>query len=90
MLRDTPYLWRRRLLGYIALVGQVPGRPNSLQRRIECRAVIDFQDAVYGPITYDLVSLLRDAYVGWEEDQVLDWSIRYWEIARREGSPARE
>ncbi len=44
--------------------------------------VLDFQDAVFGPITYDLVSLLRDAYIRWEEPQVLDWCIRYWEQAR--------
>jgi len=44
--------------------------------------VLDFQDAVYGPITYDLVSLLRDAYIRWEEEQVLDWAARYWEKAR--------
>jgi N-acetylmuramate 1-kinase len=44
--------------------------------------VIDFQDAVFGPITYDLVSLLRDAYVEWDEERQLDWSIRYWERAR--------
>jgi aminoglycoside/choline kinase family phosphotransferase len=44
--------------------------------------VLDFQDAVFGPITYDLVSLLRDAYVEWEEERQLDWAIRYWERAR--------
>ena len=44
--------------------------------------VLDFQDAVYGPITYDLVSLLRDAYVEWDEDRQLDWAVRYWERAR--------
>lgn len=49
--------------------------------------ILDFQDAVYGPLTYDLVSLLRDAYVRWEEEQVLDWAIRYWEKARRAGLP---
>ncbi|MFT4102551.1 MAG: phosphotransferase [Burkholderiaceae bacterium] len=49
--------------------------------------VLDFQDAVYGPITYDLVSLLRDAYVGWDEEQVLDWVVRYWERARKAGLP---
>lgn len=49
--------------------------------------IIDFQDAVFGPITYDLVSLLRDAYIQWEEAQVLDWTIRYWEKARRAGLP---
>ena len=49
--------------------------------------VLDFQDAVYGPITYDLVSLLRDAYVRREETQVLDWAVRYWEKARAAGLP---
>lgn len=49
--------------------------------------VIDFQDAVYGPITYDLVSLFKDAYLRWEEERVLDWTIRYWEKARNAGLP---
>lgn len=49
--------------------------------------ILDFQDAVYGPLTYDLVSLLRDAYVEWDEEMVLDWAIRYWERARRAGLP---
>ena len=49
--------------------------------------ILDFQDAVYGPITYDLVSLLRDAYIQWDEALVLDWTIRYWERARRAGLP---
>ena len=49
--------------------------------------VIDFQDALYGPITYDLVSLLKDAYIAWDEEQILDWSIRYWERARKAGLP---
>lgn len=49
--------------------------------------ILDFQDAVYGAITYDLVSLLRDAYVRWEEEQVLDWAVRYWEQARKAGLP---
>ena len=49
--------------------------------------VLDFQDAVYGPITYDLVSLLKDAYISWDEDQVLDWAVRYWQSARKAGLP---
>ncbi len=49
--------------------------------------VIDFQDAVYGPITYDLVSLFKDAYIRWEEEDILDWTIRYWEKARKAGLP---
>ena len=49
--------------------------------------ILDFQDAVYGPITYDLVSLYRDAYIDWEEEQELDFVIRYWEMARAAGLP---
>jgi len=49
--------------------------------------VIDFQDAVWGPITYDLVSLLRDAYIDWDEEVQLDWAIRHWEASRRAGLP---
>jgi aminoglycoside/choline kinase family phosphotransferase len=49
--------------------------------------VLDFQDAVYGPITYDLVSLYRDAYVEWDEEHQLDWVIRYWEKARAADLP---
>lgn len=49
--------------------------------------ILDFQGAMIGPITYDLVSLLRDAYIEWDEEQVLDWAIRYWEQARRVGLP---
>ncbi|GGC15903.1 aminoglycoside phosphotransferase [Oxalicibacterium flavum] len=49
--------------------------------------ILDFQDAVFGPITYDLASLLRDAYIQWDEELVLDWVIRYWERARRAGLP---
>lgn len=44
--------------------------------------ILDFQDAVYGPITYDLASIYRDAYIQWDEERQLDWVIRYWEKAR--------
>ena len=47
--------------------------------------VLDFQDAVYGPITYDIASLMRDAFLSWEEDFVLEITIRYWERARKLG-----
>jgi len=47
--------------------------------------VLDFQDAVYGPVTYDIASLMRDAFLSWEEDFVLDITIRYWEKARKAG-----
>ena len=47
--------------------------------------VLDFQDAVYGPVTYDVASLMRDAFLTWEEDFVLDVTVRYWEKARKVG-----
>lgn len=49
--------------------------------------IIDFQDALAGPITYDIASLVTDARTTWEEDQQLDWAIRYWEAARAAGLP---
>lgn len=52
--------------------------------------VIDFQDAVFGPITYDVVSLLRDAYVVWDEAQQIDWAVRYWQEARQAALPVHE
>jgi hypothetical protein len=44
--------------------------------------ILDYQDAVLGPLTYDLVSLLKDAYIEWDEDFILDQSVRYWEKAK--------
>jgi len=52
--------------------------------------ILDFQDAVYGPISYDLVSLLKDAYISWQETQILDWCVRYWEKARAAQLPVPE
>lgn len=49
--------------------------------------ILDFQDAVYGPITYDLVSLFKDAYISWPEERVLDWTIGYWQKAKKAGLP---
>ncbi|ENO90369.1 aminoglycoside phosphotransferase family protein [Thauera linaloolentis] len=51
--------------------------------------IIDFQDAVHGPITYDLVSLFKDAYIRWDEEFILDLLIRYWETAKKLGLPVR-
>ncbi|MDO4997945.1 MAG: phosphotransferase [Neisseria sp.] len=53
-------------------------------------AVLDFQDALYGPISYDLVSLLRDAFIEWDEEFTLDLAIRYWEKARAANLPVPE
>ena len=52
--------------------------------------VLDFQDAVHGPASYDLVSLLRDCYVSWPDEQVRDWVASYWEAARARGLPVGE
>jgi N-acetylmuramate 1-kinase len=49
--------------------------------------ILDFQDAVHGAITYDLVSLLKDAYIQWDEEQVIDMAVRYWEPAKKAGLP---
>ncbi len=49
--------------------------------------VLDFQDAVHGPITYDIASLMRDAFLSWDEEFVLDVTVRYWEQARKAGLP---
>lgn len=51
--------------------------------------ILDFQDAVHGPITYDLISLFRDAYIEWDEEQQMDWIIRYWEAARKAKLPVQ-
>ena len=59
-----------------------PSLAAGLAPRRSNPGVLDFQDAVLGPISYDLVSLLRDAYVEWPEDQQIDWAARYWERAR--------
>lgn len=47
--------------------------------------LIDFQDAVVGPITYDIVSMVMDARYTWDEDQQIDWAIRYWQAAHLAG-----
>src|SRR5690625_82760 len=52
--------------------------------------LIDFQDAVLGPITYDLASLVMDARYYWDEAQQIDWAIRYWEKAQAAGIPVCE
>jgi aminoglycoside/choline kinase family phosphotransferase len=52
--------------------------------------IIDFQDAVYGPITYDLASLFKDAYIKWDEEIIIDWLIGYWQKARDAGLPVHE
>ena len=59
--------------------------PQGAGPQSEQLGVLDFQDAVFGPITYDIASLMRDAFLTWDEDFVLDITIRYWEKARKAG-----
>jgi len=63
---------------------------RNLMRSTPNPGVLDFQDAVYGPVTYDLVSLLRDAYIGWDEERQIDLAVRYWERARKAGVPVHD
>ena len=61
--------------------------PRNLMVADPNPGILDFQDAVRGPIAYDVASLLRDAFISWDEEQELDWAIRYWEAARKAGLP---
>ena len=61
--------------------------PRNLMPGSSALGILDFQDAVYGPITYDIASLMRDAFLSWEEDFCLDITVRYWEKARKAGLP---
>jgi hypothetical protein len=61
--------------------------PRNLMVSEPNPGVLDFQDAVEGPISYDMVCLMRDAFISWEEEQVLDWTVRYWEKAKKAGLP---
>ncbi|MDH2915670.1 MAG: phosphotransferase [Gallionella sp.] len=69
---------------------QAGERTNEKGNFLISPGILDFQDAVYGPITYDLASLFKDAYIKWEEAEIIDWLIRYWEKARKAGLPVRE
>lgn len=47
--------------------------------------VLDFQDAVMGPVTYDVVSLLRDCYIAWPRERVEDWALGFHDLALQSG-----
>ncbi|HOY35216.1 MAG TPA: phosphotransferase [Piscinibacter sp.] len=61
--------------------------PRNLMLAQPNPGILDFQDAVRGPISYDVASLLRDAFISWDEAQEIDWAVRYWEAARRATLP---
>jgi len=64
--------------------------PRNLMMGEPRLGVLDFQDAVHGPITYDIASLMRDAFLSWDEEFVLDITVRYWQAARKAGLPVDE
>jgi len=61
--------------------------PRNLMVTENNPGVLDFQDALYGPISYDVISLFKDAFISWEEERVLDWIIKYWEKAKKASLP---
>jgi aminoglycoside/choline kinase family phosphotransferase len=87
MLQQTFDLLNRNILAQ----GQVYVHRDYHSRNLmvcdDNPGILDFQDAVYGAVTYDLVSLLKDAYIRWEEERVLDWAIRFWQKGRKVGLP---
>ncbi|MHB8426063.1 MAG: aminoglycoside phosphotransferase family protein [Gammaproteobacteria bacterium] len=64
--------------------------PRNLMLSAPNPGVLDFQDAVYGPVTYDVVSLFKDAFISWEERQISAWRRQYWQQARQAGLPVQE
>lgn len=63
---------------------------NIINRKNEQPGVLDFQDAVFGSIYYDILSLTKDAFIEWEEDFILDILIKYWESAKKMNLPIDE
>jgi N-acetylmuramate 1-kinase len=64
--------------------------PRNLMLADPNPGILDFQDAVCGPVTYDVASMLRDAFLSWDEEREIDWAARWWEQARRAGVPLGE
>ncbi|MBI5257097.1 MAG: phosphotransferase [Burkholderiales bacterium] len=84
--------WQRLctlLIGSALAQPQVPVHRDWMPRNLMvCEpnpGILDFQDAVRGPVTYDIASLLRDAFLSWDEDRELDWAVRWWQQARAAG-----
>jgi hypothetical protein len=59
--------------------------PRNLMVATPNPGILDFQDAVAGPVTYDIASLLRDAFLSWDEALEIDWAARWWQQARAAG-----
>ncbi|OZY60162.1 aminoglycoside phosphotransferase [Pseudomonas lundensis] len=63
--------------------------PRNLMLSIPNPGVLDFQDAVYGPVTYDITCLFKDAFLSWPEERVRQWLAQYWKSARRLAIPVQ-
>lgn len=63
--------------------------PRNLMISEPNPGVLDFQDAVYGPVTYDITSLFKDAFLSWPEARVQGWLEGYWQQARAAGVPVQ-
>ena len=64
--------------------------PRNLMVADPNPGILDFQDALAGPITYDHASLLRDAFLSWDEEREIDWAVRGWDLARKAGLPVAD
>jgi len=64
--------------------------PRNLMISEPNPGVLDFQDAVIGPVTYDITSLFKDAFLSWPEERVQGWLQGYWEAARAAGIPVQD
>ena len=87
VLEDTFNLLNRNILAQGQLFVHRDYHSRNLMVNDRNPGVLDFQDAVRGAVTYDLVSLFKDAYIRWDEERVLDWTIRYWQKAKKAGLP---
>lgn len=63
--------------------------PRNLMLSVPNPGVLDFQDAVYGPVTYDITCLFKDAFLSWPEERVLAWQQDYWQQAGALGIPVQ-
>ncbi len=80
-------LLTREMLAQPTVAVHADWMPRNLMLCAEGPGILDFQDALRGAITYDLASLLRDAYLSWDEALQIDWAVRWWEQARAAGLP---
>ncbi|TKJ62676.1 aminoglycoside phosphotransferase [Pseudomonas sp. CFBP13506] len=63
--------------------------PRNLMISEPNPGVLDFQDAVYGPVTYDITCLFKDAFLSWPKARVREWQCGYWERAAELGIPVQ-